>query len=68
MTKKVERDDSSYNHIKKVERERRRGGGAAVADLSGRLSLTGSVNVDERADEERRKEKERRECKMPINR
>ena len=53
---------------KKVERERRRGGGAAVADLSGRLSLTGSVNVDERADEERRKEKERRECKMPINR
>ena len=51
-----------------MERERRRGGGAAVADLSGRLSLTGSVNVDERADEERRKEKERRECKMPINR
>ena len=37
--------------------------------MSGRLSLTGSINLDlEKADEERRKEKERRDCKMPINR
>ena len=55
-------------HLLKVEKERRRGEGAAVADLSGRLSLTGSVNVDDKVDEERRKEKERRECKMPVNR
>ena len=51
-----------------MEKERRRGEGAAVADLSGRLSLTGSVNVDDKVDEERRKEKARRECKMPVNR
>ena len=51
-----------------MEKERRRGEAAAVADLSGRLSLTGSVNVDDKVDEERRKEKERRECKMPVNR
>ena len=52
-----------------VEKERRRGESAGVADLSGRLSLTGSINLDlEKADEERRKEKERRDCKMPINR
>ena len=51
-----------------VEKERRRGESAGVADLSGRLSLTGSINVDEKADDERRKEKERRDCKMPINR
>ena len=55
-------------YLLKVEKERRRGEGAAVADLSGRLSLTGSVNVDDKVDEERRKEKERRECKMPVNR
>ena len=55
-------------HLLKVEKERRRGEGAAVADLSGRLSLTGSVNVDDKVDEERRKEKARRECKMPVNR